>query len=386
MKITNTVEYIGVNDHLIDLFEGQYKVPNGISYNSYIILDEKIAIMDTVDKRFTYEWFNNLENALNNRKPDYLIIQHMEPDHSASINYLLERYPDTIVVANDKAFKMMKNYFGQDFESNRLIIKDNDFLNLGKHKLHFIAAPMVHWPEVMVTYDEYEKLIFSADAFGKFGALDIDDEWENEARRYYVGIVGKYGKQVTNLLQKLYKLNIEKILPLHGPVLNDKLNYYLALYKTWACYDYKEKGVLICYTSIYEHTKEAIYLLANLLKKYDLNVKIYDLARCDMSYAVSDAFNYKKIVLATTTYNADIFPFIKEFIEHLTERNIANKTIGLIENGSWAPIANKIMESMFSKTNNINILKQKVSITSALNESSKKQIEELAHALSIDNN
>ena len=386
MKITNTVEYIGVNDHLIDLFEGQYKVPNGISYNSYIILDEKIAIMDTVDKRFTYEWFNNLENALNNRKPDYLIIQHMEPDHSASINYLLERYPDTIVVANDKAFKMMKNYFGQDFESNRLIIKDNDFLNLGKHKLHFIAAPMVHWPEVMVTYDEYEKLVFSADAFGKFGALDIDDEWENEARRYYVGIVGKYGKQVTNLLQKLYKLNIEKILPLHGPVLNDNLNYYLDLYKTWASYDYKEKGVLICYTSIYEHTKEAIYLLANLLKKYDLNVKIYDLARCDMSYAVSDAFNYKKIVLATTTYNADIFPFMKEFIEHLTERNIANKTIGLIENGSWAPIANKIMESMFSKTNNINILKQKVSISSALNESSKKQIEELAHALSIDNN
>lgn len=384
MEITNDIKYIGVNDHKIDLFEGQYKVPNGISYNSYVILDNKIAIMDTVDKSFSDEWFNNLKNVLGDKKPDYLIIQHMEPDHSASILYLLGKYPDTTIVSSDKAFKMMNNFFNRSFEENRIVIKEGDSLDLGKHKLHFVAAPMVHWPEVMVTYDETDKVLFSADGFGKFGALDTKEDWENEARRYYIGIVGKYGKQVANLLEKASTLDIEKICPLHGPVLKDNLSYYLGLYNTWANYDYKEDGILVCYTSIYGHTKKAVDLLVEKLKKHGANVKTYDLARCDMSYAVSDAFNYNKIILATTTYNADIFPFMREFIEHLTERNFSNKTIGLMENGSWAPMANRIMETMFEKSKNINILSQKVSITSALNETSIKQIDDMVNVLCQD--
>lgn len=384
MEITNDIKYIGVNDHKIDLFEGQYKVPNGISYNSYVILDNKIAIMDTVDKNFSDEWFNNLKNVLGDKKPDYLIIQHMEPDHSASILYLLDEYPDTIVVSSDKAFKMMNNFFNKSFEENRIVIKEKDTLDLGTHKLHFVAAPMVHWPEVMVTYDETDKVLFSADGFGKFGALDTKEDWENEARRYYIGIVGKYGKQVANLLEKASTLDIEKICPLHGPALKDNLSYYLGLYNTWANYDYKEDGILVCYTSIYGHTKKAVDLLVEKLKKHGANVKTYDLARCDMSYAVSDAFNYNKIILATTTYNADIFPFMREFIEHLTERNFSNKTIGLMENGSWAPMANRIMEAMFEKSKNINILSQKVSITSALNETSIKQIDDMVNVLCQD--
>ena len=384
MEITNDIKYIGVNDHIIDLFEGQYKVPNGISYNSYVILDNKIAIMDTVDKNFSDEWFNNLKNVLGDKKPDYLIIQHMEPDHSASILYLLDKYPDTIVVSSDKAFKMMNNFFNKSFEENRIVIKEGDSLDLGKHKLHFVAAPMVHWPEVMVTYDETDKVLFSADGFGKFGALDTKEDWENEARRYYIGIVGKYGKQVANLLEKASTLDIEKICPLHGTVLKDNLSYYLGLYNTWANYDYKEDGILVCNTSIYGHTKKAVDLLVEKLKKHGANVKTYDLARCDMSYAVSDAFDYNKIILATTTYNADIFPFMREFIEHLTERNFSNKTIGLMENGSWAPMANRIMEAMFEKSKNINILSQKVSITSALNETSIKQIDDMVNVLCQD--
>lgn len=384
MEITKDIKYIGVNDHKIDLFEGQYKVPNGMSYNSYVILDEKIVVMDTVDQNFSDEWLNNLKNVLGDKKPDYLVVQHMEPDHSANIKVFMDTYKDAYIVSSDKAFKMMDNFFGTHFEGRQIIVKEGDTLPLGKHTLHFVGAPMVHWPEVIVTYDDYDKVLFSADGFGKFGALDVKEEWKNEARRYYIGIVGKYGKQVLNLLEKAKTLDISKILPLHGPILDENLGYYINLYNTWATYDYEEDGIVIAYTSVYGHTKKAAELLVDNLKKYNAkNIKIFDLARDDMSEAVSYAFAWNKVVLATTTYNADVYPFMKEFINHLTERNFQNKTLALIENGSWAPMANKVMERMLENSKNLNII-AKATINSALNDTSKEQIEEIAKTLCVD--
>ncbi|MBE6718377.1 MAG: MBL fold metallo-hydrolase [Ruminococcaceae bacterium] len=382
MTITNDIKYIGVNDHNIDLFEGQYIVPNGISYNSYAIIDEKIAIMDTVDAGFTHEWLDNIQNTLGNRKPDYLIVQHMEPDHSANIMTFIKAYPNAQVVASAKAFVMMKNFFGTDFAEKRIVVGEGDTLSLGKHTLTFVTAPMVHWPEVIVTYDSTDKVLFSADGFGKFGALDVEEEWACEARRYYIGIVGKYGAQVQALLKKAAGLDIQTICPLHGPVLKENLGYYLGLYNTWSSYQPEEEGIMIAYTSVYGNTKKAVMLLAEKLRANGCpKVVVNDLARCDMAEAVEDAFRYSKLVLATTTYNAGIFPFMHEFINHLTERNFQNRTVALIENGSWAPLAAKVMKGMLEGSKNITFTDTTVRILSALNEESNEQIDNLASEL-----
>ena len=382
MTITNDIKYIGVNDHSIDLFEGQYDVPNGMAYNSYAIVDEKIAIMDTVDRNFTDEWLAKLAGALEGRKPDYLIVQHMEPDHSASIDIFLNAYPETTVVASAKAFAMMKNFFGTDYADRRIVVGEGDTLSLGKHVLTFVTAPMVHWPEVIVTYDAYDKVLFSADGFGKFGALDAEADWACEARRYYIGIVGKYGPQVQALLKKAAGLDIAIICPLHGPVLTENLGYYINLYDIWSSYAVESDGIMIAYTSVYGNTKAAVELLAAELEaKGCPKVVVNDLARCDMAEAVEDAFRYGKLVLATTTYNGDIFPFMKEFINHLTERNFQNRTIGMMENGSWAPTAVKVMTKMLEGSKNLTFTENNVKILSALNDISKAQITALAEEL-----
>ncbi len=385
MKITSDIRYIGVNDHKVDLFEGQYVVPNGMSYNSYAIMDEKIAIMDTVDQNFTHEWLDNIQATLGGRKPDYLVIQHMEPDHSANIVNFVKAYPDVKIVSSAKAFAMMKNFFGTDFPDRQIVVGGGDSLSLGKHNLVFVTAPMVHWPEVIVTYDATEKVLFSADGFGKFGALDVEEPWADEARRYYIGIVGKYGAQVQNLLKKAATLEIEKILPLHGPILTENLGYYLNLYNTWSSYQPEEDGIVVAYTSVYGNTKKAVMQFAEKLKANGSpKVVVYDLARCDMAAAVADAFRYSKLVLATTTYNADIFPFMREFIDHLTERNFQNRTVGFIENGSWAPMAAKIMKEMLSGSKNLTIAEPAVRILSAMNEESAAQLDALATDLCQD--
>ena len=385
MNITKDIKYIGVNDHQIDLFEGQYKVPNGMSYNSYIIMDEKIAVFDTVDKNFTHEWLDNISKVLNNRKPDYLIIQHMEPDHSANIANFLKIYPDTIVVANKKTFTMIGNFFNSDIYKYSKVVEDGEALVLGKHKLMFVFAPMVHWPEVMVTYDETDKVLFSADGFGKFGALDIEEAWADEARRYHIGIVGKYGMQVQNLLKKASKLQIDMICPLHGPVLKENLGYYLDLYNTWSSYSVEKEGICIAYTSVYGATKKAVELLKDkLIIEGAKEIVIHDLARDDMSVCVADAFKYGKLILATTTYNADIFPFMKEFINHLTERNFQNRTVGFIENGSWAPLAKKTMQAMLANSKQITYLEHNVSIMSSIKPNNKEEIELMAKELCKD--
>ncbi len=379
------IRYIGVNDHDLDLFEGQYIVPRGMAYNSYVILDEKIAVMDSVDARFGEEWLGNLEKALEGRKPDYLIVQHMEPDHSANIFRFLQAYPEAAVVASAKAFQMMKNFYGSDLsDRNRVVAGEKSTLSLGKHTLTFITAPMVHWPEVLFTWDEAAHTLFSADAFGKFGALDVEDPegWACEARRYYFGIVGKYGPQVQAVLKKLAGLPIETICPLHGPVLDGDLSEYLNLYQTWSTYGVESEGVVINYTSVYGHTEAAAEKLAELLKARGCpKVALNDLARCDMPEAVEDTFRYGKVVLATTTYNADIFPFMRTFIDHLTERNWQKKTVGLIENGSWAPMAAKVMKGMLEGCKELTILEPAVKITSALSAESEAQLEALADAL-----
>ena len=383
MNISETIKYIGVNDHQVDLFEGQYVVPNGMSYNSYAIVDEKIAIMDTVDQNFTHEWLDNISKVLGDKKPDYLIVQHMEPDHSANIAKFMDNYPNATVVSSEKAFVMMMNYFGTDYEDRRIVIKEGDTLNLGKHTLTFVSAPMVHWPEVMVTYDDLDKVLFSADGFGKFGALDVEEDWVDEARRYYIGIVGKYGAQVQALLKKAATLDIQTICPLHGPVLNENLGYYLNLYDIWSSYRFEKEGIVIAYTSVYGHTKKAVELLAEKLKANGCpKVVVYDLARSDMSKAVADAFAFDKLVLATTTYNADIYPFMKTFINKLTERDIQNKTIGFIENGSWAPLAARTMKQMLERQKNIRFLNSSVRIMSNLNETSKQELDNMIDELS----
>ena len=382
MFISNDIKYIGVNDHKVDLFEGQYIVPNGMAYNSYVITDEKIAVMDTVDAGFTHEWLDNLQSALEGRKPDYLIVQHMEPDHSANILSFTKVYPEAKIVASQKAFVMMKNFFGTDFEDKQVVVGEGDTLELGKHTLTFVTAPMVHWPEVIVTYDSYDKVLFSADGFGKFGALDVSEDWACEARRYYIGIVGKYGVQVQNLLKKAADLDIQTICPLHGPVLNENLGYYLDLYNTWSSYQPEEEGVVIAYTSVYGNTKKAAIELKEKLKaKGCPKVVLNDLARVDMAEAVEDAFRYSKLVLATTTYNSEIFPFMREFIHHLTERNFSNRTVAFIENGSWAPMANKVMKAMFEKSKNLTFAENSVTIRSALNEESLNALEALSEEL-----
>ena len=382
MTITKDIRYIGVNDHQIDLFEGQYAVPNGMAYNSYAILDEKIAIMDTVDKNFTQEWLGNVQGVLAGRKPDYLVVQHMEPDHSANIANFLAAYPEAVVVSSAKAFDMMQNFFGEDYAGRRIVVGEGDTLELGKHTLTFVTAPMVHWPEVIVTYDSYDKVLFSADGFGKFGALDVEEDWACEARRYYTGIVGKYGSQVQALLKKAQNLEIDIICPLHGPVLTENLGYYLKLYDIWSSYQVESEGVMIAYTSVYGNTKAAVELLAQKLREKGCpKVVVTDLARCDMAEAVEDAFRYGKLVLATTTYNADIFPFMKEFIHHLTERDFQNRTVGLIENGSWAPMAARVMRELLAGSKNLTFTKTTVRILSALNEGSRGQIEAMANEL-----
>lgn len=385
MIITDDIRYVGVNDHKIDLFEGQYDVPNGMAYNSYVILDNKTAVMDTVDKNFKHEWLNNLEDALGGRKPDYLIVQHMEPDHSANIRSFMDNYPDAVIVSSSKAFTMMGNFFGTQFEDRRIVVKEGDTLSLGAHTLHFVGAPMVHWPEVIVTYDEKDKVLFSADGFGKFGALDVEEDWACEARRYYFGIVGKYGAQVQALLKKASALDIQTICPLHGPVLTENLGYYLGLYNTWSSYGTESDGIFIAYTSVYGNTKKAVDILAEKLRmKGCPKVAVSDLAREDMAECVEDAFRYGRIVLATTTYNAEIFPFMREFINHLTERNFSNKTVALIENGSWAPLAAKTMKKMLEGCKNLTFTDTTVKITSALNETSSAQLESLAEELCRD--
>jgi len=382
MKITEDIKYIGVNDHNVDLFEGQYVVPNGMAYNSYIIMDKKIAIMDTVDINFTHEWLDNIQNTLGNRNPDYLIIQHMEPDHSANIMNFIKAYPNATIVSSSKAFVMMKNFFGTDFADKRIVVGEGDTLNLGKHNLVFVTAPMVHWPEVIVTYDTQDKVLFSADGFGKFGALDVEEDWACEARRYYIGIVGKYGSQVQNLLKKAAGLDIQKICPLHGPILTENLGYYLGLYNTWSSYQPEDEGIVIAYTSVYGNTKKAVMMLAEKLKEKGCpKVVVIDLARSDMAEAVEDAFRYSKLVLATTTYNAEIFPFMREFINHLTERNYSNRTVSFIENGSWAPFAAKIMKEMLSNSKNLTFTENNVRILSALNDESIAQIDALSEEL-----
>lgn len=382
MQITKDIKYIGVNDHKIDLFEGQYAVPNGMAYNSYAIIDEKIAIMDSVDAGFTQEWLDNIRRALEGRTPDYLIVQHMEPDHSANIVNFVNAYPDAQIVASAKAFAMMKNFFGTDYPDKQVVVGEGDTLSLGKHNLTFVTAPMVHWPEVIVTYDSTDKVLFSADAFGKFGALDVDEPWADEARRYYIGIVGKYGAPVQALLKKAATLDIHMICSLHGPVLRENLEYYLKLYNTWSNYQPEEEGIVIAYTSIYGNTKKAVMQLAEKLEgKGCQKVVIHDLARGDMAAAVSDTFRYSKLVLATPTYNGDIFPFMREFIEHLTERNFSNRMVALIENGSWAPTAAKTMAGMLEKSKNVTFAETTVKILSALNEESGAQLEALAEEL-----
>ena len=382
MNITNDIRYIGVNDHKVDLFEGQYRVPAGMSYNSYAIIDEEIAIMDSVDAGFTHEWLDNIEAALGGRKPNYLVVQHMEPDHSANIVNFTRAYPDAMIVSSAKAFAMMKNFFGTDFEDKQIVIGEGDKLPLGKHTLHFVAAPMVHWPEVMVTYDDYDRVLFSADGFGKFGALDVAQDWADEARRYYIGIVGKYGAQVQNLLKKAAGLDIAKICPLHGPVLTENLGYYLNLYNTWSSYEVESEGIVIAYTSVYGGTKKAVLALADQLKaKGCPRVVVHDLARCDMHEAVADAFRYNKLVLATTTYNADIFPFMRQFIDHLTARNFRNRTVAFIENGSWAAQAAKIMRRMLEDCPNLTLADTTVKIMSALNDESRGQLDALSDEL-----
>ena len=384
MNVTKDIRYIGVNDHEIDLFEGMYIVPEGMAYNSYVILDEKVAVMDTADRHFVQEWLGNLEAALEGKKPDYLIVQHMEPDHSSGIAAFMDAYPEAKVVATAKAFTMMKNFTGTDYSARGIVVKEGDKLELGSHVLTFVTAPMVHWPEVMFTYDSTDKVLFSADAFGKFGALDAEDEegWACEARRYYFGIVGKYGAQVQAVLKKVAALDIQIICPLHGPILDENLGYYLDLYNTWSSYGVETEGVAIFYTSVYGHTKEAAEYMAEKLQELGCpKVAISDLARDDMAEAVEDAFRYGKIVLATTTYNADVFPFMKEFIEHLTERNYQNRKIGFIENGSWAPTAAKVMKGMLEGCKNTTFAETEVKILSAMTEENKGQIEELAREL-----
>lgn len=382
MIITNDIRYIGVNDHEIDLFEGQYVVPNGMAYNSYVILDEKIAVMDTVDQRFGKQWLNNLASILEGRKPDYLVVQHMEPDHSSNIAVFLEKYPESTVVASAKAFTMMNQFFGCDYADRRIVVSEGSTLELGKHTLTFITAPMVHWPEVIVTYDSYDKVLFSADGFGKFGALDAQEDWACEARRYYIGIVGKYGAQVQALLKKAAKLDIAAICPLHGPVLTENLGYYINLYDIWSSYRVESEGVVIAYCSIYGHTKEAVELLAKTLEEKGCpKVTVTDLARDDMAEAVEDAFRYGKLVLAAPTYNADVFPYMRSFLHTLVEHNYQNRTVGLIENGTWAPSAAKVMKEMLSKCKNLTFTDTTVRILSALNQDSKTQIEALAQEL-----
>lgn len=382
MQITNDVKYVGVNDRITDLFEGQYIIPNGIAYNSYLVIDEKIAVFDSVDARFAKEWFSNIENALEGRKPDYLVVQHMEPDHSSSIEIFAQRYPDAKIVSSSKSFVMMKNFFGNDFAEKQIVVGEGDTLSLGRHNLTFITAPMVHWPEVIMTYDTTDKILFSADAFGKFGALDTEEEWACEARRYYFGIVGKYGVQVQSVLKKISNLDIKIICPLHGPVLTENLDYYLNLYNTWSTYQSESKGVCIAYTSVYGNTKKAVDLLKEkLLENGCEKVVLNDLARCDIAEAVEDAFRYDRVVLATTTYNADIFPFMRAFIDHLTERNFSNKKIAFIENGSWAPMAIRVMKGMLEKSKNLTYCENEVKILSALNDESKEKISLLAKEL-----
>ncbi|MBE6786985.1 MAG: FprA family A-type flavoprotein [Ruminococcaceae bacterium] len=377
--ITNTIKYVGVNDHKIDLFEGQYIVPNGMAYNSYIIEDTKTAVMDSVDINFAKEWLQNIENTLGNKAPDYLIISHMEPDHSSSITAFTNKYPDALVVATDKAFQMMQKFFETDFSARRLVVKEGDTLDLGEHKLSFITAPMVHWPEVMMTYDATDKVLFSADAFGKFGALDCEEDWACEARRYYIGIVGKYGVQVQSVLKKAAALDIQIICPLHGPVLKENLGYYLDLYNIWSSYGVESEGVLICYTSVYGNTKKAVNFLEEELKALGCpKVAVNDLARCDMAEAVEDAFRYGKIILATTTYNGSIFPFMHTFINELTERGFKNRKIGIIENGSWAPVAANTIKKMLENSKNLTFADTTVTIHSAVKTDTKEAIKNLA--------
>ena len=384
MTITNDIKYIGVNDHSIDLFEGQYIVPNGIAYNSYAILDEKIAIMDSVDGAFKEEWLENVKNTVGDRKPDYLVVQHMEPDHSANIVSFIDEYPEAKIVASAKAFDMMKNFFGTDFSDKQIVVGEGDKLSLGNHQLSFLAAPMVHWPEVIVTYDSTDKVLFSADGFGKFGALDVDEDWACEARRYYFGIVGKYGMPVQTLLKKAANLDIQIICPLHGPVLCENLEYYINLYDTWSSYKPEEEGVMIAYTSVYGNTANAVMRLADMLEKNGCpKIVVNDLARCDMAEAVEDAFRYSKLILATTTYNGDIFPFMRQFIDNLIERNYSNRTVAFIENGSWAPTATKIMKGMLEKSKNLTYVQAEVKIMSALNDISMAQLEKLAEEMTI---
>ena len=382
MFITNDIRYIGVNDHQVDLFEGQYVVPNGMAYNSYVILDEKVAVMDTVDQNFGEEWLSNLRTELGERKPDFLVVQHMEPDHSANIDVFMNTYPEATVVSSAKAFVMMKQFFGTDYADRRIVVGEGDTLNLGRHVLTFVTAPMVHWPEVIVTYDAADKVLFSADGFGKFGALDVEEDWACEARRYYIGIVGKYGMQTQKLLQKAAGLDIAIICPLHGPVLTENLGYYLNLYDIWSGYKVESEGVVIAYTSVYGHTKAAVQLLEQkLLENGCPKVVVNDLARCDMAEAVEDAFRYGKLVLATTTYNGDVFPYMKEFIHHLTERSYQNRTVGPMENGTWTPTAAKTMVKMLEGSKNLTFCNNTVKILSALSDDSRAQIEALAKEL-----
>ncbi|MCD8012759.1 MAG: FprA family A-type flavoprotein [Lachnospiraceae bacterium] len=382
MEITNDIKYVGVNDHQVDLFEGQYAVPNGMSYNSYVILDEKVAVMDTVDAHFKHEWLDNIGAALNGRRPDYLIVQHMEPDHSANIANFMKVHKDTVIVSSAKAFKMMEQFFGTDYADRRMVVKEGNTLCLGKHTLAFVEAPMVHWPEVIVTYDTCDKVLFSADGFGKFGALDVDEPWDDESRRYYIGIVGKYGAQVQRLLKKAAALDIQMICPLHGPVLKENLGHYLHLYDLWSSYQPESEGIVIAYTSVYGHTQQAVNSLTDLLRaKGCQNVIVHDLARCDMALAVSDAFRYNKLVLATTTYNADIYPFMRDYLHRLTERNFQDRKVALIENGSWALNAAKIMKQMLEKSKNIAWADTTVHIKSALDETSRNELQGLADEL-----
>ncbi|MGN0606898.1 MAG: FprA family A-type flavoprotein [Oscillospiraceae bacterium] len=382
MEISKDILYIGVNDHEVDLFEGQYVVPNGMAYNSYVIIDEKTAVMDTVDIHFAEQWLGNLKAALGGRKPDYLIVQHMEPDHASSIMNFMETYPDAVIVSNAKSFTMMKNFFGNEFADRRMAVGEGDTLSLGNHTLNFVAAPMVHWPEVIMTYESTDKVLFSADGFGKFGALDVEEDWACEARRYYFGIVGKYGAQVQAVLKKAAGLDIQTICPLHGPVLNENLGYYIDLYNTWSSYGVESEGIVIAYTSVYGNTKKAVEMLADALEKNGCpKVVVNDLARVDMAEAVEDAFRYGTIVLATTTYNGDIFPFMREFIGHLTERSFQNKTIGIMENGSWAPTAARVIKGMFEKSKNITFAENSVKIMSAVNDENIAQINALAAEL-----
>lgn len=381
-NITNDIVYVGVNDHKVDLFEGQYKVPNGMSYNSYIVLDDKITVFDTVDAGFTDEWLSNIKDTLKDKKPDYLVVQHMEPDHSANVKNFADAYPETKIVANVKTFNMMKQFFGTDFADRQVVVKDGETLNTGKHTFTFVFAPMVHWPEVMVTYDSFDKVLFSADGFGKFGALDVEEDWIDEAKRYYIGIVGKYGMQVQNLLKKASALDINIICPLHGPVLTENLGYYLNLYDIWSSYKVEKEGIVIAYTSVYGNTKKAVEILKEELVKLGCkNVIVNDLARCDMSKAIADAFTYGKLVLATTTYNNGIFPFMKEFIDGLVERNYKNRNIGLIENGAWAPTAGKIMKASFEKSKDIKFADTVVTIKSAVNDESINALKNLAEEI-----